>query len=128
MNDSLYQQLAETAAGCRVLHVEGHADMTPGHLSPRDPEGRGVWMKRSGIGLGEVAGPEDFVLLDFDRQRLEGNGRIHKEWPIHTEVLRARSDSVPVVRRSRYWRRSYPIRPHRLRNCRPGKARFSTRI
>jgi len=86
------EDLIEVAAGCRILHAEGHADMTLGHLSLRDPQGRGVWMKRSGIGLGEVVGPEDFVLLDFDGRRISGEGRIHKEWPIHTEVLRARPD------------------------------------
>jgi L-fuculose-phosphate aldolase len=92
MNDALLNDLIEAAAGCRVLHAEGHADMTLGHLALRDPQGRGVWMKRSGIGLGEVAGPKDFILLGFDGERLAGEGRIHKEWPIHTEVLRARPD------------------------------------
>ena len=92
MNDLPYAELTEAAAGCRVLHAEGHADMTLGHLAVRDPQGRGVWMKRSGIGLGEVAGAEDFILLDFEGRRLAGTGRIHKEWPIHTEVLRHRPD------------------------------------
>ncbi len=84
--------LKELAEGCRVLHAQGHADMTLGHLSLRDPDGRGVWLKRSGIGLGEVRGAEDFVLLDFDGQVLAGGGRLHKEWPIHTAILRARPD------------------------------------
>jgi L-fuculose-phosphate aldolase len=92
MNDVPHDDLIEAAAGCRVLHAEGHADMTLGHLSFRDPQGRGVWMKRSGIGLGEVSGPADFILLGFDGKRLAGEGRIHKEWPIHTEVLRERPD------------------------------------
>ncbi|MBV8924329.1 MAG: class II aldolase/adducin family protein [Bradyrhizobium sp.] len=92
MSNIPLDDLIEAAAGCRVLHAEGHADMTLGHLSFRDPHGRGVWMKRSGIGLGEVAGPEDFVLLSFEGERLAGEGRIHKEWPIHTELLRARLD------------------------------------
>jgi L-fuculose-phosphate aldolase len=92
MNNLPYQELVQAAAGCRVLHAEGHADMTLGHLSFRDPDGRGVWMKRSGIGLGEVAGPEDFILLDFSGKRLSGEGRIHKEWPIHTEVMKSRPD------------------------------------
>lgn len=96
MQNIPYNELTEAAAGCRVLHAEGHADMTLGHLSLRDPEGRGVWMKRSGIGLGEVIGPEDFILLDFEGQRLAGEGRIHKEWPIHTEILRARPDIQAV--------------------------------
>jgi L-fuculose-phosphate aldolase len=92
VNDLPYEDLLEAAAGCRVLHAEGHADTTLGHLSLRDPQGRGLWMKRSGIGLGEVEGPADFILLDFEGRRMAGEGRIHKEWPIHTEVLRARPD------------------------------------
>lgn len=96
MNDTCRALLDELAYGCRILHMEGHADMTLGHLSLRDPEGRGVWLKRSGIGLGEVRGPEDFILLDFAGQRLAGEGRLHKEWPIHTEILRRRTDVMVV--------------------------------
>ncbi|MGN8118117.1 class II aldolase/adducin family protein [Labrys sp. 22185] len=92
MTDIPHDDLLEVATACRILHMEGHADMTLGHLSLRDPSGRGVWIKRSGIGLGEAIGPEDFVLIDFEGRRLTGEGRIHKEWPIHTEVLRARLD------------------------------------
>jgi L-fuculose-phosphate aldolase len=96
MPESLSAALTELAYGCRILHMEGHADMTLGHLSLRDPAGRGVWLKRSGIGLGEVQGVEDFVLIDFSGQRLAGEGRLHKEWPIHTEILRQRPD-VTVI-------------------------------
>lgn len=88
--------LDDAAAACRILSAEGHSDLTLGHLSWRDPDGRGLWMKRSGIGLGEVAGPDDFILLDFDGRRIAGEGPVHKEWPIHTEVLRARPDIVAV--------------------------------
>ena len=96
MPESLSAALTELAYGCRILHMEGHADMTLGHLSLRDPAGRGVWLKRSGIGLGEVQGVEDFVLIDFSGQRLAGEGRLHKEWPIHTEILQQRPD-VTVI-------------------------------
>ncbi len=96
MNTIPTASLLEAAAACRVLHGEGHADMTLGHVSFRDPLGRGAWMKRSGIGLGEVAGPDDFVLVDFTGRKLAGSGRVHKEWPIHTEVLQARPDVQAV--------------------------------
>ena len=92
----LSQQLLELATGCRILHSEGHADMTLGHLSLRDPDGRGVWLKRSGIGLGEVSGPDDFVLLDFEGRKLDGHGRLHKEWPLHTAILLARPDVTAI--------------------------------
>ena len=88
--------LHEVAAGCRALFREGHADFTLGHLSLRDPQGRGAWIKRSGIGLGEVRGPADFVLVGWQGQVLAGDGARHKEWPIHTAILHARPD-VTVV-------------------------------
>src|SRR3546814_1666068 len=38
----------------------------------------------------------DFVLVSFDGVKLEGEGGMHSEWPIHAEILRARPD-VQVV-------------------------------
>jgi len=69
--------------------------MSLGHLSWRDPLGRGLWLKRGNIGLEEVTA-RDFVLLSFDGEVLEGDGIRHLEWPIHSEILLARPD-VNVV-------------------------------
>jgi len=52
-------QLDELCAAHRILAVEGHEDRTSGHVSWRDPEGRGFWMKRSQIGMDEVLTPDD---------------------------------------------------------------------
>lgn len=93
----LSEALAECARACRVLEIEGHGEMTLGHLSLRDPEGRGFWMKRNRIGLGEVLGPDDFVLVDWDGNKLSGNGGRHSEWPIHSEILRLRPDVQVAV-------------------------------
>jgi L-fuculose-phosphate aldolase len=90
------EALGELAIACRVLALNGHEDKTLGHLSLRDPAGRGLWLKRAHVGLAEIMGPEDFVLVDFDGKRLAGKGALHKEWPIHTEILKARPD-VNVV-------------------------------
>jgi L-fuculose-phosphate aldolase len=84
--------LDELAVACRQLAQEGHEDGNWGHLAARDPDARGFWLKRSGIGLGEVAGPDDFILLDFDGEQLAGAGGRHREWPIHAEILWARPD------------------------------------
>ena len=92
----LRKSLDELARACRILEMEGHGDMTLGHLSFRDPEGRGFWLKRNRIGLGEVMGAGDFVLVDWDGQQLAGSGGRHSEWPIHSEILRMRPD-VHVV-------------------------------
>lgn len=95
-NSSLHDALTDLARACRILEMEGHGDMTLGHLSLRDPDGRGFWMKRNRAGLGEILGPDDFVLVDWDGRQLAGSGGRHSEWPIHSEILRARAD-VQVV-------------------------------
>lgn len=88
----LQGQLEELCAAHRVLAAEGHEDRTSGHVSWRDADGRGFWMKRSQIGMDEVLTPDDLLLLDFDGKILEGKGSRHHEWPIHSEILRARPD------------------------------------
>ncbi|NEK85972.1 class II aldolase/adducin family protein [Blastococcus saxobsidens] len=82
--------------GCRVLGAADQGDLIWGHVSARDPEGRGVWMKASGLGFEEV-GPEDVLLVDWDGEVLAGSGRRHAEYPIHTEVMRARPDVGSVI-------------------------------
>lgn len=96
MINSLTEALNDLAKACRILEMEGHGDMSLGHLSLRDPDGRGFWMKRNAFGLGEIVGPDDFVLVDMDGNKIAGQGGRHSEWPIHSEVLRNRPD-VNVV-------------------------------
>ncbi len=84
--------LADLARACQILEMEGHGDFSLGHLSLRDPEGRGFWLKRNRFGLGEITGPQDFVLVDLDGAKLAGEGGQHSEWPIHSEVLRMRPE------------------------------------
>ena len=88
--------LERLAQACRILEMEGHGDMTLGHVSLRDPGGRGFWLKRNRIGLGEVLGPQDFILVSFEGDKLEGEGGRHSEWPIHSQILRRRPE-VQVV-------------------------------
>jgi ribulose-5-phosphate 4-epimerase/fuculose-1-phosphate aldolase len=86
----------EVALGCRILGAEDQGDLVWGHVSARDPDGRGVWMKAATLGFDEV-GPENVLLLDWDGNVLEGAGRRHAEFPIHTEVMGARADVESVV-------------------------------
>jgi len=58
----LRASLDELARACRILEMEGHGDMTLGHLSCRDPQQRGFWLKRNRIGLGEVLGADVVIL------------------------------------------------------------------
>lgn len=92
MTPALREELDELARACRILELEGHGDRTFGHMALRDPDGRGFWMKRAGIGLGEVFDARDFVLVDFDGKKLAGAGSRHGEWPIHSEIFLLRPD------------------------------------
>lgn len=79
-----------------VLAVAGQSDLVWGHVSVRDPAGRGVWMKASGWGFEEITS-ERVVLVSPDGEVLHGAGPRHIEYPIHTEVLAARADLGCVV-------------------------------
>ena len=92
LSNSLRADLDELARACRVLELEGHGDRVVGHMALRDPDGRGMWMKRAGVALGEIFDARDFVLLDFDGRKLAGAGKSHGEWPIHSEILRLRPE------------------------------------
>jgi ribulose-5-phosphate 4-epimerase/fuculose-1-phosphate aldolase len=96
LTPSLASDLSELAYACRIVHKAGHADMTLGYMALRDPYARGVWMKRAELGLGDVRSAADFVLLAFDGTPLFGEGFADHEWPIATEIMRARPD-VNVV-------------------------------
>ncbi len=84
------------ALACRVLAANGHSDLVWGHASARDPEGRGVWMKASRLGFDEIT-RDDVLLVDSQGRVLEGEGGLHVEYPIHTEVMAARPDVGGVV-------------------------------
>ncbi|GII95236.1 class II aldolase/adducin family protein [Sinosporangium siamense] len=86
----------EVATGCRVLAAHGHTDMVWGHLSQRDPGGRDVWLKSAGYGFQEIT-PDLVVRIDRDGRPTGGQGRVHLEFPIHTEIMAARPDVGAVV-------------------------------
>ena len=87
---------AEVATGCRALHVAGLSDLIWGHLSARDPEGRGIWIKANGCGLEEVDA-DRVLLVDRAGELLVGSGGVPIEYPIHTEIVAARPDVGAVV-------------------------------
>jgi L-fuculose-phosphate aldolase len=89
---SLRQELDKLAKAGRILELNGHGDRIFGHVALRDPDGRGFWLKRHHISLGELYDARDFILVDFDGKQLYGAGRRHSEWPIHAEIFRARPD------------------------------------
>ena len=92
LSNTLADALNDLAVASRILDMEGHGDITQGHLSMRDPEGRGVWMKRRGISLAQVKDIDDLVLISWEGEKLDGAGDMHLEWPIHTEIMLARPE------------------------------------
>jgi L-ribulose-5-phosphate 4-epimerase len=84
------------ALGCRILGANGHDDYVWGHVSARDPEGRGIWMKASTFGFEEITAAE-VILVSFDGEVVVGERPRHAEWPIHTEVILARPEINGVV-------------------------------
>lgn len=90
-DESIANSLEDAARAHRILELEGHGDMSMGHISFRDPFGRGLWLKRGNLALSEVVG-DDFILIDFDGNMLAGTGLRHLEWPLHAEIMRARPD------------------------------------
>lgn len=119
LQSSLSNALNNCARACRILEMEGHGDMVLGHLSLRDPDGRGFWMKRSRAGLGEILGPNDFVLIDWDGNQISGSGSHHSEWPIHSEILRVRDDIQIVVHSHPFYTSVFsasdvPLQPYTL--------------
>lgn len=94
MSTSTLRELVAT--GCRVLGDAGHGDLVWGHVSARDPDDRGVWMKASTYGFEEIVA-ERVLLVDASGAVLEGGGPRHAEYPIHTEIVRARRDVGAVV-------------------------------
>lgn len=86
----------QVAIASRVLASTGLTDFIWGHVSVRDPDGRGVWLKAANWGLEEIV-PDRVHLVDDQGRVLYGSGECHKEYPIHTEVTAARADVGAVV-------------------------------
>jgi len=112
MSDALRD---EVALGCRILALEDQGDFVWGHVSARDPGGQGIWMKAATRGFEEI-GREEVILVSWDGDVLSGDGRRHIEYPIHTELMRARPDVNCVVHTHAPWSVAFasleePLRP-----------------
>jgi L-fuculose-phosphate aldolase len=90
------EALALVEQACQALMAGGQDDMVWGHPSVRDPGGRGIWMKASGWGFEEIDAMK-IVLVSSEGEVLDGAGRRHIEYPIHTEIMARRSDVGAVV-------------------------------
>jgi len=86
----------EVVRASHALAAAGLTDMVWGHASVRDPESRGVWMKAAGWGFEEVD-TERVLLVTPSGEVLDGEGKRHLEYPIHTEIIARRADVGCVV-------------------------------
>ena len=90
------QSLREQVAwASRILATEGYADLTLGHVSARDDDGR-VYIKRKGVALDEVE-PEDIVEFSVDDADSVFAPDMHLEAVLHQAVYQARPDVGAVV-------------------------------
>lgn len=84
------------ALASKVLARAGQSDLIWGHVSVRDPHGRGAWLKAAGWGFEEVSS-ERVTLVGADGVVRAGAGPRHAEYPIHTSIFDARPDVGCVV-------------------------------
>ncbi len=80
----------QVAWACRILALDGFADLTLGHVSARPAGGETVYIKRKGLALDEVT-PDDVVEVD------DPSAALHLETVIHTEIYVQRPDVGAIV-------------------------------
>lgn len=89
--------LGDLVLSARILALEGHEQFYLGHVSARVPgHADHVLIKRTGVALASVT-EADFLRIDLDGTILSGDGALHHETPIHTEIYRRRPDVAAVV-------------------------------
>jgi L-fuculose-phosphate aldolase len=85
----------QVALASRILATEGYADLTLGHISARDEDGR-VYIKRKGVALDEVES-DDVVEFSVDDAASVFAPDMHLEAVLHQAVYQARPDVGAVV-------------------------------
>lgn len=97
MTDSGTELRQKLALAYQILYMEGIArDDTLGHITARVPGENKVYVKPWGVGFEEVT-PDNLLAMDLEGNRVEGEGRLHSEMPIHNEIYKARPDVHCVV-------------------------------
>lgn len=84
------------AWACRILAMDGHGDLTLGHVSARAPGRPSILMKRKGLALDEIT-PADVLTINLDAAKVGGEGEVHLEAVLHTEIYKARPDVGAVI-------------------------------
>jgi len=80
----------QVAWACRILALEGYADLTLGHVSAKETGSDTIYIKRKGVALDEVE-PDDVVDLH------DPTAVLHLETVLHTEIYALRPDVGAVL-------------------------------
>src|SRR3954451_5829524 len=86
----------ELAAATRLLEKEGILDYS-GHVSSRIPGRDDAFMIQIGSPSRQELDPADILIVDYDCNVLEGEGKPPSETVIHAEILKARPDVNAVI-------------------------------
>jgi ribulose-5-phosphate 4-epimerase/fuculose-1-phosphate aldolase len=78
----------------RFLYKRGYIEGF-GHLSFRLPGSARFLLTRHSLGFQATA--DDFIVMDLDGRKLDGEGEPPGEYPIHVEILRARPDVGSII-------------------------------
>jgi ribulose-5-phosphate 4-epimerase/fuculose-1-phosphate aldolase len=85
---------ANTLKAWRFLYKRGFIEGF-GHISTRLPDSDRFLITRHSLGLN--AGARDLLVMDLDGRKVEGDGVVPGEYPIHLDILRARPDVGSVI-------------------------------
>ncbi|WP_234405472.1 class II aldolase/adducin family protein [Paenibacillus sp. IHBB 10380] len=88
--------IREMTYASKILYMENHNDINNGQISYRDKDSESIWIRKGFLGWEETT-EQDFIQIDYDGNRLEGEGPIPSEWPLHTEIYRARNDVNCII-------------------------------
>ena len=91
MSDAL---VAKTLKAWRFLYRRGFIEGF-GHISARLPDSDRFIISRHSAAMNASA--QDFLMLDLDGRKIDGEGVVPGEYPIHLEILRARPDVGSVI-------------------------------
>lgn len=117
--------IRERLATCtRIFAMQGLLGMF-GHISAFLPDTQRVIIC-PGAGADKAnTRAENMLILDLDGRLLEGSGSLPREWPIHTELHRARQDALAVAHCHAHYSTLFAIASRPLRPVTMGGAIFT---
>jgi L-fuculose-phosphate aldolase len=87
----------QVATACRIVALEGYADLTLGHVSVFDRDTGNVFIKRKGPGLHEIEPADVLVHPLHDDAALKTTPHMHFEAVLHTEMYKQHGDVGAVI-------------------------------